>query len=165
MKRYFSLLVVAFVLFSCETGYYSVTVRNNSSKQVTYTYDDITDTLAVSGSREYQVKAYTQPPKNISAQGIMSVTMTTESSGGEYIFTDASYLNLHVLNTLDIPITLTADNYIDNGGVASLSIAAKGAITSAKIYTRNPKFAISSGYSPSFIWEIRGDTMYVTVGG
>jgi hypothetical protein len=156
-------MVIVFSFFSCEIQYYPVTVRNNSSKQVTYTYDDITDTLAVSDFREYQVKAHAQAPENISVPGTMSVTLVPESSGEEYIFTDISPLDLYVLNTLDIDIILTADNYIDNNGETSLGVNAKSEITTAKIYTQNPKFTISSGYSPSFIWEIKEETMYVTI--
>jgi hypothetical protein len=103
MRRLFLLLsfvILVFVSLSCDTKYYSVTVRNASSKSVTYSYDGFTDTLVAAASKEYQVKAYTQPPGNISVPGAMSVEMKTMPSGGEYVFEDITAINLNILNTL-----------------------------------------------------------------
>jgi hypothetical protein len=155
-------LVLGFI--SCETREYSVTVNNNSSKPVTYTYNDITDTLSISESKEYQVKAYTQPPKNISVPGALSVQVENLKSGEEYVFTNASPLDLHVLNTLDISVVLVADKYIDAGDESTeLIIPARMENKTSKIYSRKPKFTILSEYSPTVVWEIEGNIMIVTI--
>jgi hypothetical protein len=163
MKRLIFAVFVVFAFVSCETRYYTVTIKNDSSKSVTYTYDDITDTLAVSGSKEYQVKAYTQPPKNISVPGAMSIQVESLPSGEELKFTDVASIDIHVLNTLDTEITLTADNYIDNNGTTSLIVPAKSEINTAKIYTKTPRFKVLSEYAISIEWKIENYIMYVTI--
>jgi hypothetical protein len=166
MRRYFSFLLIVFVvltLVACEVRYYSVLIANNSSKNVSYEYNGSPDTLDSDKSKTYQVKAYTHPPKNISVTGAMSVKMETRLSGEEYAFVNAAALDLHVLNTLDVELTLMADNYIDNSGETSLTIPANTEIKTAKIYTTTPHFTITSGYSPAITWKIEDNVMYVTI--
>lgn len=158
------MLVVCFFLsfWGCETKYYAVTITNESSKQVTYTYNDSIDTLESKKSKAYQVVAYTQPPRDISVLGTMSVKM--ERFGVEYVFIDVTPLDLHVLNTLNVDIELEADKYIDTGlESTSLTIAAKSETTTAKIYTTKPQFIIKSNYSPIIEWSIDNAIMYVTI--
>jgi hypothetical protein len=163
MKRhlFIVLVIIGSVLIACETKYYSVTITNNSSKDVTYTYDDLTDTLFPGASKGYQVKAYAQPPKDISVEGVMSVEM--ENMGEEYIFMDVSPINLYVINTLPTAITIMANNYIDDNGSTKLTIDSMKEKKTARIYTKKPKFTTISGYSIIIDWKIESDVMYVTI--
>jgi hypothetical protein len=149
MKRYFSLLVVVFVLFSCETRYYSVTVRNNSAKPVTYTYDNITDTLAPASFKEYQVKAYTQPPKDLSVPGpgVLSIKMTRAFQADEYVFEDVAPKDIQVLNTLAIPVRIMVGMYIEDGSGNPFIECAANATAAGKIYTGNPIFVSMPKYA------------------
>jgi hypothetical protein len=93
----------------------------------------------------------------------MSVKMETRSAGEEYAFINAASLDLHVLNTLDVDLTLMADNYIENSGTTSVTVPANKEIKTAKIYTRTPNFTVISGYSPTITWSVENDIMYVTI--
>jgi hypothetical protein len=151
------------MLTACEISYYSVLITNNSSKDITYKYNGALDTLAQGESKTYQVKAGTQAPHDIHVMGAMSIQLESRSAGAEYVFTDITALGLHVLNTLGIEVILIADNYIDNDGENSLIIPAKSENKTAKIYTKSPRFAISSNYSPNVEWNIDNNIMYVTI--
>jgi hypothetical protein len=163
MKKLVLGALVCLVFFACETRYYSVIITNDSSKDIFYEYNGSFDTLAQKNSKTYQVKAYTQSPRDISVTGAMSIKMETRSSGEEYVFTDVTALNLYVLNSLNVKITLLSDNYIDNNGVTSLTIQPKTEIKTAEIYTRAPKFTVLSENSPNIEWNIKNDIMYVTI--
>jgi hypothetical protein len=166
MRKLVGILIVCFFFsfWGCETKYYSVTITNESSKQATYTYNDSTDTLESEGSKAYQVKAYTQSPRDISvSQGAMSVKMHVLASGEEYRCEGLSPIPLQVHNKLGILITITADKYIEDGaGNTVLTIE-----PIAKIYTDHPQFIVSSGTMENVSWnkwEIKeGGTMDVTI--
>jgi hypothetical protein len=154
-----TLICLAFV--ACETKYYSVLISNNSSKDVSYEYNGSSDTLDQGKSKTYQVKAYTQSPKNISVTGTMSIRM--EDSNGDYLFIDVTPIELHVANTLPADITIKSDNYIDDSGSIELTVESMKEKTTAKIYTKNPKFTVLSGYPAVIDWNIQNDIMYVTI--
>jgi len=51
------------LLAGCEATNYTVTIKNDSSIAVSYTYNGLSDTLTTTNkSKTYEVKAYTQPP-------------------------------------------------------------------------------------------------------
>jgi len=119
MKKLFCVLAIACLLvISCgdnssSNNNYSISITNNSTKTVTYTYNGITDTLPVSETKNYQVKAYTQPPENIvDNNGIESVNIKIDHMTGNYTIVDSQFSYLSVINTLPIDITIKADNYI-----------------------------------------------------
>ena len=166
MKRTLGKLLFATVvifLISCGKEFYSVSITNNSTKTVSYTYNDISDTLATSSSKTYEVKAYTQPPKNITDEhGIASLKM--EHRDDHFIFTAATPLDLHVINKLPTAITIKANNFIDNNNNSTeLTIEANGESTGAKIYTKSPKFTSTSLYPIIVKFTIAGNVMSVII--
>jgi hypothetical protein len=168
MKRYFFLSLLAVLLLAaCETEYYSVTITNNSSKQVSYSYDGGKDSLDSGKSKNYQVKAYTQMPADISvSSGTLTVSMARKQD--RYIFEDIAPIKLSVANTMPFLVTIKADNYIDadGKGKTELSIPGEAEETGARIYTSQPKFTISADYplgSVKIGWEMKDDTIFVTI--
>ena len=85
------------------------------------------------------------------------------SSRGEiFTFTDVGFLNLNVINTLSVPITIRADNYIDNGNSMELTIG-PGDEETAKIYTKNPRFTSTSNYPIIFDWNVIGNEVLLII--
>jgi hypothetical protein len=186
MKKSGPLIVLfaALTLLSCDPKYYTVTVENQSLKDVTYTYNDIQTTLARNSSRDYQVEAYALPPKDISVPGAMSVEMESRGSGERYVFKNVDPLALHVTNNLSVDVELRASRRIhskltyeyikDSAGETTLTILAWTNATgpgeaNADIYTSTPQFTVLSpahsliSPAPSVIWEIKNNVMEVTI--
>jgi hypothetical protein len=164
MKKLFFIVTIAFFLLSCgEKEFYSILITNNSSKTVSYIYNNIIDTLAVSESKNYEIKdPYTPSPKNITDQnGIESITM--KQSAGYYTFLDTTPLELSVTNSLPITVKIKADNYIDDDGSTEFSIGGNSEKTTAKIYTSNPKFTSLVDYPVIIGWNKSGNTVYVII--
>ena len=165
MKKSIFLLAGVLLLGSCgEKEYYAVSITNESSKSVSYVYNDFRDTLGASETKAYEVKAHTEPPANVAdTDGFASITMQNYQ-GEKYTFKDAEELKLSVLNTLPIEITIWAENYIDNKKAppdhsAILTISENDTIPagdpSPVIYTRNPKFITDPSYpSMTVEWHI-----------
>jgi uncharacterized protein (UPF0333 family) len=89
VKKLAVLTVFAAVLLfaGCETKYYSVLITNELSKDVSYTYNGSSDTLASNTSKTYEVLAYTPPPIIITYEdGIEKIIM--ERNGDHFTFTD-----------------------------------------------------------------------------
>jgi hypothetical protein len=166
MKKIAVLAIVSMLFLGCGQEYYTVLITNNSTKTVKYTYNGIDDTLNTSTSKTYEVKAYTQPPQNIiDNNGIASIKM--ERRNDTITFTDATSLNLKVLNKLPVALTIKADNYIANNTSTELTISANAENTSAKIYTRNPRFTATTTsnahYAIKYTVKIDGNDMSVTI--
>jgi hypothetical protein len=163
----FAVSMLAFA--GCETRYYSVTITNNSSKQVAYFYNggtDILDPCPGVVSKNYQVKAYTQMPADISVVSSDILSVAIVQNRDDYIFEDIAPIDLNVVNTMPFPITIEAGNYINDGeGKTKLSVPAKSEKTGA-IYTPRPKFTVSAEYPVNFVkieWEMKGNTISVTI--
>jgi hypothetical protein len=93
----------------------AVTVTNSLSKSGSYTYNGSLDTLALDESKNYQVKAHTQPPQTITVPGGMSVSMVPRFSGNEYIFEGIPPIIIHVLNTQKFNVRIAEkSNYIES---------------------------------------------------
>ena len=165
MRKIVLAMILTFGLFGCDTKeYYTVLVTNGSSKAVSYTYNEYSDTLAVQESKIYEVKAYTQPPKNITDQnGIASLKIKTNSMTGNYIFLDVTPLDLNVINRLPIDITIKADNYIDNNGSIELTIGSNDESTGAKIYIKSPIFTSTTNYPIIVEYTIVENVMSVII--
>ena len=157
MKKLILTFTIVCLFISCETSYYSVSVTNNSeTKTVSYTYNDSSDTLAPGESETYEVEAYTEPPANIEDEnGVASIEMKRD--GDIFTFVDVEPIILNVINTLPIPITIKADNYIwdEINASVELSVPAREERTERLfIYTENPKFTITSDYPVIYEWNI-----------
>ena len=157
------IMVFVFYLCSCDTEKYSVSITNNSSKNVSYIYDGNSDTLGMSKSKTYSVKAYTQPPEDIIDQnGIASIKMIYDTMEGNYSFNNAHYYSLTAKNDSAFDVTIIADNYIDDNGSVEFTIGANGKKT-AKIYTSKPKFTSLVDYHIVIDWSITNNTMSVII--
>jgi hypothetical protein len=171
MKRYsiVALLVVlsAIMVFTgCgDPILYEVSVLNNSSKSVSYRYNDSSDTLGPGDSKTYQVKAYTQKPSDISVVPSGTLTIEMLSRKGEaYIFENIEPMNLNVANTMPFPVTIKADDYIDADGAGNIELVVpeKTEKQGTKIYTSRPRFTITADYPVDSVkveWEMRDNTI------
>ncbi|MDR2517739.1 MAG: hypothetical protein LBC88_10225 [Spirochaetaceae bacterium] len=145
-------------LVSCDTQYYAVTVKNNSAKTVSYTYNGGSrSSLVPGGEKTYQVTAFTPPPADVSVdQGALSVRMEQGREG--FVFDNAAWLSLEVTNTLSVPVTIKAGEYIEKSAgpnTTALTIEADTTVnTGIVIYTRNPVFTAISGHPVMFAWSI-----------
>jgi len=163
MQKYFLTILVLigfiFQFSSCEVKYYTVLIKNESSKSVSYVYDGDSNTLSPGESKKYdEIKAYTQPPKDISVFGTMSVKMT--SAGDIFTFIDIDEITLNVTNLLPFNVKLKADNYIDAGnGETEMEITTNA---NAKIYTTKPRFT-AIPQQCAIEWKIKENTMDVTI--
>jgi hypothetical protein len=175
-------LSAVLAILSCDPKYYTVTVKNQSGKDVAYTYNGIkTDDLAPGDFREYQVEAYTPPPGEISVEGAMSVEMESLGSGERYVFKNRKSLVLQVTNKLSEDVYLTADKYIDASAstppspppsslpTTTLYVPKNNITNTATIYTENPRFVVlatlsSLFYPPPVVrLEIKNNVMEVVI--
>jgi hypothetical protein len=168
MKKFYFLpvFILAGVIFqfsSCDEKTYTVTIKNESSRHISYVYNGEEDSLGRNNSKQYIVGPYTLPPKNIKVirehggdfdNEIMTIRMENYK---ENIYTfvnieDSEIFNLYVYNFLPIEIILRADKYIDDlNGSTEMKIPPNG-IINGKIYTAMPNFTLfPSQYS--VIWS------------
>jgi hypothetical protein len=154
MKRLILTLSIVFTLVACEIKTYSVLIINASSKTVSFTYNDLEDTLVANTSKAYEALANTPSPQNINVpNGALSVTMNRK--GDTFTFVDVEPIIFNVVNTLPFEITIKADSYIwdNNNNSFGLSIPAQEERTDV-IYTEKPKFTATSEYPVIFDWNI-----------
>jgi hypothetical protein len=140
-------------------------VKNESTvKTVSYTYNGISDTLAPSESKTYEVEAYTPPPTNISVPGALSVIMNRQ--GDTFTFKDVDGIPLKVTNALSINVTIKAGNYIwdETNNSVELNIPKNTErVDNLVIYTANPRFTSTSSYPVVIDWNFDGNTVYVVI--
>jgi len=163
MNKLVFVLGFTFLLFAgCETKYYTVLITNDSSRLVSYTYNDSGDNLVPSASKTYyDVKPYTSPPVISDETVRVRVKIEYNAVTGAYTFKDAESFNLIVDNQRSEPVTIKADNYIDDGGSVECTILDSTIKDTAKIYTSNPKFTSDS---PIIInWSFSNNTVFVTI--
>jgi hypothetical protein len=162
-KLIFVISIVLLLVAGCETKYYSVLITNDSSKTVSYTYNDVFDTLAPSASKTYEVKAYTQPPSKITDEnGIASIEV--KKRGDYFTFTDATPMEMNILNTLSVDVKrIKADNYISYNESSSIDVLKNDTISeNLDIYTNKPNFSLEAdkdgiiepSYPIIFDWNI-----------
>ncbi|WP_461247406.1 hypothetical protein [Treponema sp. R6D11] len=150
MKKALFILFIAVFLGSCQDEFDNVkyTITNDSSKNIRFTFNDVIKTLAKDTSITYTINSGQGrfAPEKISFSGhIKSInleTMNNGTSGIFYTFTDNIPLTLNVVNMLSIPITITADDFIDNQGQPSIKII-EDAEETALIYTSTPNFSVT----------------------
>lgn len=162
------------MLVACDEVSYTTVITNNSKKDVSYIYNNKSDTLPAGKTKNYEVKAYTGSPINIVDQnGIASVKIETNNLTGNYTFVDAKSYKLIVNNEYPFDVTIRADNFIDNDGSMELTINANDpedddtdtddTEIDAIIYTERPNFKSTLNFPLIFEWEIVKDKMNVTV--
>jgi len=170
MKKLLLTLSIIFLLVvSCseDNKYYSVSITNNSTRNVSYTYNGISDTLEVSQTKKYEVVAYTQSPQNLLDQnGIASVELTYNGITGDYTIIDSSFvpLKLNVMNTLPVDVKrIKANNYISHNNTYLINVPKDSNISdNLYIYTNNPNFTLEAdsdgrvepSYPIIFDWKI-----------
>ena len=179
MKKLFFAAGIVCLLAACETKYYSVLITNESSKTVSYTYNDVSDTLPPYNpsqdpseySKTYEVEAYTMPPKNIKDEnGIASIEMNRD--GDNFIFKDATPIGMNIRNALPDEVKrIKAGNYISYNGSFLVSVPGGETISDELyIYTNKPDFSLEAdngiiepSYSVTFKWTINKNKMFVTI--
>ena len=165
MRKQILIAALVVLFLGCENKeYYAVVITNDSEKNVTFAYNDSTDTILAGENKIYEVKAYTQSPRDYFDQnGIESVNMKYENLTGNYIFINADYYNLNVTNEFPFDVTFSAGNFIDNGGSKSITVNTGGTNTSAKIYSKTPQFTSTLSWEAVFEFSISGNDMNVTI--
>jgi len=149
MKKPLFILFIAVFLGSCQGEFENViyTITNDSSKDIKFTFNDTTETLAKDMSVTYNISSVQGrfAPQEISFSGHKkSVNLSTLNNGTEgifYTFSDNIPLTLNVENKLSIPVTVTADDFIDNKGKLTIEIKEREKET-AFIYTTTPNFSV-----------------------
>jgi len=161
--KYLLTLIIAFTMVSCGIReFYSVTVINESSKTVSYVYNGQSDTIGLSDSKSYSVKAYTQPPKNVVDQNDVA-SLNINQKDNVFTFIDATPFKLNVVNKLPITVIIKADKYIDDNGSVEFLIDENTEKTTAKIFTSKPKFMSLVDYPVIIDWNFNEDTVYVII--
>jgi hypothetical protein len=192
MKKFYFIPVfiltgIIFQFSSCDEKSYTVTIKNESSRLVSYAYNGeinfLGKDIGVNNIKEYKVGPYTPAPKDINVirepdGDFDNETMTIRMEKHEdniYTFKDGDEINLSVDNTLPIDVVLKADNYIYFNGSTEVKIQAygheEGKIYLAvyrqeedKIYTTIPNFTLfPSNYTVDWDLNEEGDTIHVTI--
>jgi hypothetical protein len=191
MKKFYFILIfiltgIIFQFSSCNEKLYSVLIENNSSKPVSYKYNDNIEpdylgiTVGVDNFKQYTVGPYTRPPKDINVDGVMNIKMLNQN-GQIYTFVDieeSETFTLYVNNTLPIEVVLRADKYIyfeyitnedkiDEEPIieilTEMKIPAYKLIT-GKIYTATPNFTLfPSQYTVDWNFNEEKTAIHVTI--
>ena len=183
MKKTLLTLAVVFILVSC--GYnnspYPVLIQNDSTKVVSYRYQNYIETLAQAEKRIYVVEKETDGPvfSLVPAEQPRSVIAVRKTEGW-YFMDNKDSMPLTVTNELPFAVTLTAadfydyknNDYIENrqDDPYSTKLKIDGEDTISQdifIYTRRPRFSASEG-NIRVNWKIEKDsngkdTMDVTI--
>jgi len=193
MKKSLFILLIAVFLASCQGEFEDVnyTITNNSTKIVSFLFNDISETLNIDDSITYTINSEKGRivPKNPTFTGhirsVKLIPLNKGTSGIFYTFSDNNPLVLNVHNTLPIDLDLMAYdnldfdinnfklsfdinnfNYIsDKDGNPTLKIKGNSS-ESAKIYTSTPFFIIKNGtqlYIADISWNLTNDTINVTI--
>jgi len=163
MRKLILTLSVILLFSGCEGKYYIVSITNDSSKIVSYTYNEYSDTLDISDSKTYEVKAHTKPPSKVLDQYEISSVNFKIDIAGDYTFYDTTPFNLSITNTLPVDVKIKAGNFINDNDSYEIVISANSEKTTAKIYTSKPKFESLIDYPIHIEWSISEDTIYVVV--
>jgi len=179
-KLFFSLITASIVLVitfcSNEFDNIDYKINNNSSKDVSFLFNNISFTLNNGESISFTINSSEgifapkdAVPKDAVSENTAhpkSIKMDTLSLGTKgyiYSFIDNPKFPLDVINTLSVPLTIQADDYIDNNGQSTLTIKENDNETSF-IYTSNPNFSLVSGsYPVTFDFNFTNNTVYLII--
>jgi len=150
MKKLLFLLFIAVLLGSCQGEFDNVnyTITNESSKTVKFSFYDDSKSLNNSESITYNISSAQGrfAPQEIDFSGhkkSVNLNMVNNGTAGIfYTFTDNAPLTLNVENKLSIPVTVKADDFIDNKGKLTIEIK-EGENETALIYTSTPNFSVN----------------------
>jgi len=190
MKKLTFILFIAVFFGSCQGEFDNIkyTITNNSSKIISFLFNDTNETLINGESMTYIINSEQGrfSPKEISFSGHKkSINLTAINNGTAgifYTFTDNVPLTLNVVNMLSIPVTVNAGDFIDNNGKTTIEIIEEGTET-ALIYTATPNFSVVEsdkdkrtldpaevGFIPypypypiTAAWELINDTINLTI--
>jgi hypothetical protein len=175
MKKLLFILSIAVLLGSCLGEFNNVdyTITNDSSKNITFTFNDITKTLAKDMSIVYTVSSEEGrfAPEKIEYLGhkksVNLETLNKGTAGIFYTFTDNTPLTLNVENKSLVPVTVKADDLIDAGADTCVGAYNKEGFTlkvyedneeKALIYTSAPNFSVKDAREPEQV--IAGTIFY-----
>ena len=149
MRKLFIIISAFGLIIGCDTANYRVSITNRSGKVVTYSYNGVPCFLSVAETKTYKVKEYTLPPTDIVDQDkIASIKLEMDYKTGNYLFTDAEYYYLTVINLCPFDMTISAGNVIDQNVI--VATAGTTTDTGAIVYTKNPRFTSTLGSSVVF---------------
>jgi len=179
-KTLFISLIIAF-LGSCQGEFEDITytIKNDSSKSVSFSFNDISKNFNNGDSMTYTINSEKGifAPKDISFTGhvrsVNLIKLNKGTSGIFYTFSDNNPLTLNVRNSLVAPITIKADDFIGSStdtGTAfdstkyTLTIN-NGAVVKALIYTSTPNFTFpnSSAPYPEIDLKLENNIINVTI--
>jgi len=144
------LFLAILLLLGCDPASYSVILTNETAGTVEYEFDGAQGKLGPSQSTTRVVGAWTRPPSNVvDGNGIASVRVRTDGVSGNHFFERSEKIDLEVMNTLAIPLTIKAGNFIDNEGKPELKVEA-GKTATAVIYKPTPDFTADSDFPIKF---------------
>jgi hypothetical protein len=159
MKKLLFILFIAVLLGACrgEFDIVNYTIVNDSSKNITFTFNDITKTLAKDTSVTYTINSEQGRfvPEKINYLGhkksVNLETLNKGTAGIFYTFTDNKPLTLNVENKSLVPVTVKADDLIYADANTGVGAYDKKEFTlkvkedseeKALIYTSTPKFSV-----------------------
>ena len=150
MKKFLIIPCIIFLMALCglffgcgEAPSYTVTIKNETTKVVSYFYNGASETIGASETKKYEISRYTPAPTKIfDADEIASLKVT--QGNNKYAFVDAAEYDLQVVNSLPIAVTIKAGNYI-NDPSHELTIT-PGTSATAAIFTNQPKFTTTAHY-------------------
>ena len=159
---------------SCEVNeYWYFSFINDSSKTISFTFSGSDYLIEPAEKKEIEVKSSGKSKNGIenidagSPYGYeISVKLESGSThtGMKYRFYDVLPHNLNVLNTLPVPVTIKAGNYIDNSGLFELTIDAHADDNDAIIYTNKPSFTtVLFDYPVLITWSFKDNTVFVII--
>jgi len=183
MKKTLFISLIIIFLLSCSREFDDIiyTITNDSSKTVSFTFNDALETLDKDESITFAINSQKSGfvPKDITFDGhSRSVNLTRLNKGTAgifYVFSDNTPLTLNVENTLTMSVTIKADIFIDsnddtspdafNGDDFTLTIN-EGAVEKASIYTSAPNFTVVSPPAPYKVnieWELKDGAINVVI--
>ena len=146
LKAFYSLFILVLAgiiaLFSsCGEETYSVLIKNESSKVVSYVYNDEPSfSINPGDEKRYTVSPFTQPPKNIDTNGPMSIKMIARGDIFSFVnIEDGETITIVVYNELPMDIILISDKYVNFNDSTNMKILANSQET-AKLYTTKSLF-------------------------
>jgi hypothetical protein len=154
---------------SRDYDYINYTIKNNSSKSVSFTFNNTSNTLNSNESVAYIINSGEGVfyPKNITFSGhIKSIILDRLNLGAgayKYTFNNNIRYKLEIVNSLSIAVSITSDDNIDNNGAISISIPANTKVDTY-IYTSKPNFKLTSDPFPVvFSYTFNNDILYLII--
>ncbi|QQO08661.1 hypothetical protein [Breznakiella homolactica] len=144
MKKLVFSLIIAFVLFSCDSGFFEIgddiTIVNSSSRTVTFKLQDSDKGEITLNPGEQTTDHATYTIKYLESDKPW-VDYNIDSKNNILEFIDTTPCNIEVANTLSVAVSLTAENYLDTEPF----VIPANTNSSGQIYTKVPSFTVDAG--------------------